>query len=250
MLALREELRSAIDGLDGGGSLRAVYSTQLTEFCDAENVLLYNVGPSRFARLTTHQLTFERASLVPECPASLSGPPLHHHAYASDSDPGFLHWTVDSVIASGQASFPRRTEKPGDWWWQTRTGARSQAGTLAPGLPFALRVRLQARSTSIPAILKPLLDGLISALQSDPSPSDEAVTRLADHLRVDVEVVRAHLTSPGVLQGSVPLVRAYRSGLQWNPVDDLCTACAVERAGDSDDRQILWELLAVSPCRP
>lgn len=250
MLALRAQLRSALDGLDGGGSLRAVYSTQSPDFCDAENVLLYNVGPSRFTRLATRRLTLERASVVPACPGEMSGPPLHHHGYSTDGGAGFLHWAVETVVASGRASFPRSTEKPAAWWWQARTGSRTVSGTLVPGLPFALRLRVQSRSASIPAILKPLLDGVIAALQSDPSPTDAAVSRLADNLRVEPEVIRAQLTSPGVLQGRGPLVRAYRSGLQWNPADDLCTACSVERADDGAEREVGWELLAVSPVPP
>lgn len=248
MLLLRDALREAILGLadDASGSLRAVYASPSTDFCDAENVLLYNVGPARFARLATRRLTFERSSRVPPCPAQLSGPPLHHHTYFTDDESDFLHWSVDSVVASGSARFPLRAEKPADWWWHARTGLRTEAAGLAPGLPFALRLRILDRSTSIPAILKPLLDGVIAALQSDGSPSDEAVVRLADHLRVETGIVRAHLTTPGALHGHAPLVRPYRSGLQWNPVDDLCTACAIERVDDGAAREVHWELLAVS----
>lgn len=247
MRSLRESLRSAIADLDSSsGSVRAVYSSLSTDFCDAENVLFYNLGPSRFRRLATHRLTFERSLSVPECPTALSGPPLHHHAYSVENRPGFLHWAVDRVIASGRASPPRRTEKPVDWWWQMRTGPRTAAEPLAPGMPFALRLQLPHASAPIPALLKPLLDGLVAALQCDPSPDEEAVTRIATRLGVERDTVRAHLTAPGVLTGRGSLVRAYRGGLQWNPADDLCTACTVERGGD-DAHQVRWELLAVSP---
>jgi hypothetical protein len=84
-------------------------------------------------------------------------------------------------------------------------------------------------------------------MQHDPSPFDEAVHRLARHLRQQPEIVRSHLGTPGALQGRGPLVRPYRSGLQWNPVDDLCVACTVERVVDGTDRSVRWELLAVSP---
>lgn len=247
MLALRTELRSALDGLSATGSLHAVYSTGSPDFCDAENVLIYNVGPSRFTRLAARRLTFERAPVVPDCSATLSGPPLHHHGYTTSGGPGFAHWRTDKLIASGRASLPRSTEKPADWWWHVRTGVRTDEGRLMSGAPFALRLRLRSRSVSIPAILKPLLDGLIAALQSDASPSDAAVSRLAEHLAVSAETVRGHLTTPGVLQGQGALVRAYRSGLQWNPADDLCIACTVERADDGADRELDWELLGVSP---
>ena len=39
------------------------------------------------------------------------------------------------------------------------------------------------------------------------------------------EVVRAYLAMAGELSAREPLVRPYRSGLKWNPVDDRCTAC-------------------------
>lgn len=247
MLELRTALRSALDGVTSTGSLRAVYSTRSPDFCDAENVLLYNVGPSRFARLAARRLSFERASIVPDCSIALSGPPLHHHAYLTDGAPDFLNWSVDEVIAFGRASLPRSTEKPAGWWWQVRTGDRVERGTVAPGRPFAVRLRLRSTSASIPAILKPLLDGLIAALQSDPAPSGDALARLAAHLAVDAETLRAHLSSPGVVRGQGSLVRAYRDGLQWSPADDLCTACTVERTSDGPPGEVEWELLDVSP---
>jgi hypothetical protein len=249
MISLRAALRSALDDLEPGvdGALRAVYSTASMDFCDAENVLLYNVGPSRFTRLATRHLSFERSSVVPACPHPLSGPALHHHSYMTACEPGFNHWDVEGVLAYGTASMPSRSDKPADWWWRVRLGSRTESGSLPLGQPFGLRVQLCSPSTSIAATLKPMLDGLIASLQSDPAPSNEAVARLADHLKVEPAVVQAHLTSRGPLEGRAPLVRDYREGLQWNPVDDLCAASTVEHISAGGTREIRWELLDLAP---
>src|SRR4051794_40572491 len=83
MLQFRTALRAALAGLESESArLWCVYSSASTDFCDAENVLLYNVGMSSFGRLMERGVTFERAHLVPPCPMPLSGPELHHVRYA------------------------------------------------------------------------------------------------------------------------------------------------------------------------
>lgn len=249
MLMLRETIRSALGEMDAGGagSLRAVYATESTDFCDAENVLLYNVGPASFTRLAGRRLTFERSSSVPACPVPLSGRALHHQRYSVDDVPSFEYWTVDGVVARGHSSMPRRTAKPADWWWQVRIATRSSATVPSVSGPFGLRVRIHSAAGVLPAMLKPLLDGVIAGLHSDASPSEEAAARVADDLHLEPETVRRHLTSPGPLGERRPLVRPYRTGVQWNPADDLCAACTVERVDSAPHGEVQWELLAVSP---
>lgn len=248
MVEFRRSLRSALAGLaEGSGRLVCVYSSASNDFCDAENVLLYNVGMSSFGRLTERGLTFERSFLVPPCPVVLSGPSLHHYAYATEPEATFLHWQVDGEIASWEGPAPSRLDKAADWWWATRTGSRKMTGADLTSQPYGLRIGLGGLVRSTASVLKPMLDGVIAGLHRDGSPVDETVRRLATRLHQGEEVVRSRLVAADAPLGSRVLVRPFRDGLQWNPADDLCVACTVENAAPPSQAVVRGQLLALSP---
>ncbi|HUP69675.1 MAG TPA: hypothetical protein VM142_07645 [Acidimicrobiales bacterium] len=249
MLEFRAALRAALTGLrTSRGSLRSEYLSQSEDFCDAENVLLYNVGMASFSRLATASLTFERGRTAPPpCPRQLSAQPLHYHRYETSHEESFRHWHVDGIVASGDATIARRgLDKAAHWWWTARSGAREIAGSLAAGEPFGLRVTVAGASRPLVSMLKPMLDGVIASLHNARSSSDETVKRLGDALRVDPDALRQGLEAGPSLLGERDVVRSYRSGVQWNPADDLCVACTIEVSGEGDNPELHWELLRVS----
>lgn len=248
MLEFRTALRAALAGLESErGRLRCAYSSTSTDFCDAENVLLYNVGMSSFGRLTERGVTFERAHLVPPCPVPLSGPALHHVRYATQATEAFLHWRVTDEVASWEAPAPVRMGKAVGWWWATRTGSRvTTAGDLA-NQPYGLHVQIGGLRRTTASVLKPMLDGIIAGFHRDGSPSDEAVERLASDIGEIEGLVRAQLTASDAALGSRVVVRPFRDGLQWNPADDLCVACRVDNVGPSGPSVVRGRLLALAP---
>ncbi|HUP86846.1 MAG TPA: hypothetical protein VM143_14405 [Acidimicrobiales bacterium] len=248
MLEFRSALRAALSALDTRiGRLRCAYSSASTDFCDAENVLLYNVGMSSFGRLTEHSVTFERSHLVPTCPEPLSGPALHHLRYTTQSDTTFLHWQIGAEIAAVETATPRRVDKAADWWWATRTGTRTMTGVDLTNQPYGLRIQIGGLDRSTASVLKPMLDGIVASLHRDDSPADETVTRLATQLREAADDVRAQLMAPDAPLGQRLLVRPFRDGLQWNPADDLCVACSVENRGPAYPGVVRGQLLCVAP---
>ena len=248
MLEFRTALRAALAGLESeSGRLRCVYSSASTDFCDAENVLLYNVGMSSFARLTERGVTFERARLVPPCPMPLSGPALHHVRYATQATDAFLHWRITDEVASWEAPSPVRLDKAASWWWTTRTGSRVSTGIDLTNQPYGLRIQIGGLGRSTASVLKPMLDGVIAGFHRDGSPSDEAVARLATGIGEIEGLVRAQLTASHAALGSRVVVRPFRDGLQWNPADDLCVACTVENGGPSSTSVVRGRLFALAP---
>ena len=248
MLEFRSALRVALSALGTEAEqLRCAYSSASTDLCDAENVLLYNVGMSSFGRLTERGVTFERADVVPPCPVTLSAPALHHVRYTTGSDTTFVHWQPADEVAAWEASPPRRPDKAAEWWWATRRGSRRATGHDLTGQPYGLRIEIGGLGRSTASILKPMLDGIIASFHRDESLGDEAVTRLAAQLRGAEDDVRAQLTAPDAALGSRELVRPYRDGLQWNPADDLCVACTVENRGPSDPAVVRGRLLRLMP---
>lgn len=248
MLEFRSALRVALSALGTrGGQLRCAYSSASRVFCDAENVLLYNVGMSSFGRLTEHGVTFERSHLVPTCPVPLSGAALHHVRYTTPSDSTFLHWQTGDEVAAWETPMPRRVDKAADWWWATRAGIRTTTGVDLTNQSYGLRIEVQGLGRSAASVLKPMLDGIIASLHRDDSPADETVTRLTTHLCEAADDVRAQLMAPDAPLASRVLVRPFRLGLQWNPADDLCVACSVENRGPSTPAVVRGQLLRVAP---
>jgi hypothetical protein len=92
-----------------------------------------------------------------------------------------------------------------------------------------------------------MLDGVIAAFHHDPEPDPEAVHRLATYLDQPDAAVRSELVAGSSALGlRQPLVRAYRSGVQWNPADDRCVASRVERPWESNPGRFEGRLLAVT----
>ena len=247
MLEFRAALRAGLAGLAvGAGPLRCVYSSPSTDFCDAENVLLYNVGMSSFVRLTERGVTFERSFVVPPSPVRLSGPPLHHHAYSTNAQAAFLHWQVDGEVASWEGAIPHRLDKAADWWWSTRSGSRTMTDVDLTSQRYGLRLRLGGMRRSTGSVLKPMLDGVIAAFHRDASLEDETIRRLAGQLHQTQDGVRVQLAAADAPLGTRVLLRPFRDGLQWNPADDLCVACTVEVAEPSP-AMVKGQLLRLSP---
>jgi hypothetical protein len=89
------------------------------------------------------------------------------------------------------------------------------------------------------AIIKPLLDGVTSALHSDVNPNQEAMARLAKKTGWRAEEILHRLRFPKApVLGPRRLLDAYRDFVKWNPADDLCEACTV-----------LYEPCKTSSCR-
>jgi hypothetical protein len=93
---------------------------------------------------------------------------------------------------------------------------------------FGVRVSVSAPVTVEPALLmKPVLDGLISALHAHDGSAIELVAdRLARSISVEPHVVRALLLDEDwAVLGTRKLLWPRGESVQWNPADDACVAC-------------------------
>jgi len=247
MLEFRSELRSTLARLDAtGGRLRCNYGSRSAELCDAENVLLYNVGVSTFSRLGSKGVTFERSYDLPACPVPLAGRAEHHCLYVADCDGSFVSWRVTALAASFGGQAPKRADKVAGWWWSTRSSIRDVAGSDLAGERFGLRVRLGPTSRGLIGLLKPMLDGIVAALHRNTGPDALAVSRVAAYLAVSPEAVEVNLDPSHAPLGERRLLWPFQDGVQWNPADELCVACHVEVDERLPAGSFEGELLTVS----
>lgn len=235
---MRDELRAAVLALPPakpGQMLEAVYTSPVLGFCDVENVVLYNVGPSSFHSLATHGLRVERRFSAVIEPRELKGLADHHWRYASvpqSSESGY--WRSGAELAEWSFAPPplRGDLHPADVWIAMRRGdAAATAGSSVPsrfGVDVSIDVPAGSRCL-VANVIKPLLDGVLSALHAhDCTKLDEVAERISAALVADAGEIRGYLTSNplGVL-GERTLVRPHGQGVQWNPADDGCVLAEV-----------------------
>lgn len=232
----RNQLRQALGALDAGqGFLEAAYTSPVRDRSDVENILFYNVG-SGFRTTTRRGVRFERSfDDPPPPPKPLAGVAAHHHHYelAAPGEP-FLHWREEQVLAEfRRVPLPRLTpETKAGEIWLALAGAAADVNP-PPVVPDAISVRvtlnLPAQVSSAAALIKPLLDELISSLHAhDGSHLAEISQRLAGQLSLPPDRVGEVLTdAQQAALGTRRLVHLFGTGVQWNPADELCVACEV-----------------------
>jgi len=222
----RQALRDGLGVLVAGDDqiLAAEYVSDDSSLFDVENVLFYNVGASVFRAATPNGLVFRRSLVVPlPSPSGRVFP--HYHRYEFESlarrssfGEGVCHFEFELDRLSSST-------KPHEVWWPAVRAEASGSGSSVVNGPFGLEVlvRAPAQPMNVAGLLKPLADGVVSALHSQTQPQSNAIGRLSRALGAPVNDVKRTLASPVCpLLGERELVRAYRQFVQWNPADERC----------------------------
>jgi hypothetical protein len=177
---------------------------------------------------------FERTFTTPHPPPRATAwPALHHQTYSRDIERDwFRHWRLERLYANWVAlPFPELSSKT---LTASRVWARTVASVVGPSGPaprhFGLRLRLTGTGGSpLMDLLKPLLDGVISAFHQYEGPLPSAlVERIAASTGCEPEATFERLLSAhqGVL-GSRTVARLTQHGVKWDPRDEDCVACVV-----------------------
>lgn len=250
-LQRRSAIGGAVRQLEAGPGeiLSAVYTAGPNGLVDAENILLYNVGPGYFRNATSRGLRFERVYARPADAAW-----QHHHNYrlvARDSESP--HWLRGRTVVSVEAiPIPRMsdTSHPDGVWLAVRS--RAQTSPRHQGR-YGLRVILTTPESRvrISNLLKPLLDGLIAGLHAHDGFELELVAaRLALRMGRSENEIRQRLMEPAeAVLGVRRLLRKWGKSTQWNPGDDECVSCTLLHRADPEARgwSIDAELFEVTP---
>lgn len=239
----RDELAQHLREMRITGALYAVYESEAKQPVDVENVLFYNVGPSAFRHLTSRGIAFERSFSAPTPPPHpTSEPVLHHQTYTGGIDRDwFRHWRLDQLFANW-VDLPLPEVNSGVLT-ASRVWARTLATTVGPSGPPARRFGLRIRVSGIGprplvSILKPLLDGVISAFHQHEGAIPTALverTAVAAGLEPRVTFERLLSARQAVL-GPRRVVRPTANRVAWNPRDDDCVACVVTAHPDGPTR--------------
>jgi hypothetical protein len=245
-------------------ALHAIYTSPVGGHFDVENVLLYNVGPSAFARVASLELMVERSiGPVPDPPQGLMEA-RHHYCYeVVPSEATWRHWSAIRPLASfGPLELGPLADvvRPSRVWYAMRRAGAALTPTAGPPSRFGLELVLEAPDdvpVNLAVIAKPLLDGIVAAFHAhdDTAALDEVGGRIAAQLDVSVDEVRALLGEDQMaILGTRRLVWPWRDGVQWNPADHLCVAFRIRRVkrlahggGDSVSIRLRGSLVDIDP---
>jgi hypothetical protein len=250
LIQFRQDLRIALAVLqrpiETEEMLHAIYSAKTTEFVDAENVLIYNVGASSLRHLMTTGVRFERGFTVPNPPAFVLRPgPLHYHRYALASRLAFHeHWRSGHLLARFDQVGIDQITKPGPIFTAIRRTAEPPTLPLTTPTRYGIRLTLRGPRTGggLAGFIKPLLDGVICAYHRH---NGQDLNDVAERMH------RAGLGPASILSrelqderwqvlGSRRLVKPFRDGFKWNPADEACLAADIQMQSQPNNRP--WHL--------
>jgi hypothetical protein len=104
------------------------------------------------------------------------------------------------------------------------------------GLSLKLKIPIE-NSFSLFSIIKPLLDGIVSALHVHKNTNlSVVVQRLSDKLEIssnDLECLLKDKSQAAL--GSIDLVQPYRNFVKWNPTDDRLVYVDIKIEDSKDD---------------
>jgi hypothetical protein len=255
MRDLREQIRSAIRRFRPStpSLCYGLYVSPDRSFCDAENVLFYNVdGVGVFSGLFRLGVCFERAFADTPAPKEPLGfEPRHYHRYQLVSDAVWRYWRATATIGSSTALLPRGELSVHRVWWQLQQG-RVQPVDDIEGAPHQFGLRMTTRNIALQstATLKRLVDGVVAAFQAhDESQLHVCSSRLAALIGQDERAVsRALVDARNACLGVRRLLWPRSTGVQWNPADDQCVAATITVLphNGAEEPQISAEVVAVS----
>lgn len=213
-----------------GLQLYAKYVSPIDGFADTENVLFYNVGTSAFRVFSRTGLTFEREfSVVPVAPDENSSWQHYHRYSLLDYIPQPKQFLTPIARLIFDLPCIKGDSKPHIYWWPAKCGffERLHHNDIT-AKPYGLKVLIEGPllKINLSAIMKPLFDGIISALHFDQSilPDDPRCLRLSNALAVPCDQVSEALcnSQKSLFGMRKPLLRPTASFVAWNPADELC----------------------------
>ena len=252
----RTELTEALQSLEAADDqlLHGTFLSSSRESFDAENVLFYNLERTAcLGRACRTGLRFERGFEPPPVPPRRLALADNYHRYElAPLDSRYRYWSEGSVVAriKTQPFGPvSALTKPAIVWYASKTGeVEVLAGAVLPE-SYGVRAWLAAPSSDPPnpaAVIKPLLDGLVSALHrhNEPGSLGEISEPIARQVGIAPDAAgKALIDRTGAVLGPRRLAwRWGQEGVQWNPADDRCVVGDLVLVGGS--RGGLWSASA------
>lgn len=236
LIEFRHDLRTALSEMAAPDNnvLHAIYAGAATRAVDVENVLLYNLGAKALRHLARGGIRFESAPDPPPPPVdTLRDPGVHYHRYAL-TPPGaaLIHWIPGRALASFDDVELGQPNRIAPIFTAIRRTASPPALLETSPPRFGVRIAIrgpEAGASRLVDLVKPLLDGVVSAYHCHDGSAMQDILMRLDRLGLGPanELGQDLLDSRWNLLGSRRLLWPFRDGVQWNPADHLCLAADI-----------------------
>lgn len=233
-----DKLGKAITTLKKSRVLHATYGfRKLKRGLDVDNVLFYNVNTARFKNISMDVLRFERRhDWIPKPPVCLAFEPLHYVQYQIEKSKTQFSYTEGHAVARCRPVVCQKI-KTANLWRSFKSEMVSDAdATLPYGSQFSVQLTIREfHCHNLANIVKPMLDGFISALHYNHVLQDEVVERVAKQLGASrTDMRKLLIDSRNALLGPRPVPHLRPpNGLQWSPADDQLFAGEIIREATS-----------------
>jgi hypothetical protein len=257
---LRDSLSNSIKKIQPSinSILYASYVADHTEYCDVENVLLYNIGTGTFKNLCQEGLCFEKKiGFPPKNPFFFKYAPHYYSYKVADLNNPFKFWKKGKTLFSwsniNSPAFKSNT-KLDSYWYALKTEKFDMTGMNERFDAFGLDLRINVPSgtkINVAAVIKPLLDGIVSVFHVHDGSDITFLSKcIADRTGKGQRNIADLLVDPKLaILGRRNLLHRWGDSIQWNPSDDLCLAVKV-LVNDSLERdkwQFSGDLFTLSP---
>ena len=255
-LQFRSDVREALQRLSfvPGSTLAALYMSPITEYCDVENIVFYNIGSASFSHLRCKSIRFERVcSEPPTLPNSAATSWKHYLSYALiNTERGLTHWEPARLLAKWEhvpcGVLTSSSKVASVWhWFKLGIGAgrvqrlvRSEVLGTNLGLKVTIHVP-KSTSRNLTSVIKLVFDGIVAAFSKHDGSIDLVAKRLAAALGIDQQGLTYLLENKTMaILGARSLVWPRGNGVQWNPNDDLLVASELSLVDCVSEGE--WEL--------
>jgi len=244
---MRDELKQALSNIvPNDDCLYAAFICNDTCASDVENVLFYNIGAPAFYRLSKNGLCFEGRFDSNPFTFPLGRELGNYYHYAMQNE--FSLWREKDILSAWKEvpiPTPTRASRPHLFWYALKKAKNSAFCEHPVPKRFGVSIQLHIPELAwcnLAILIKPLLDGIISAFHMQNAPRDkilfERLSKLTDCTAAEVE--HFLYESKTVVLGKRPVVSTYRESVKWNPQDDACVACRV--IIDRDEKYRNWSI--------
>jgi len=236
----RDRLRDEIRKLDISNDtlLKATLKTSNKQFFDVENVLFYNLGTSCFKKCSVNGVFMEYEELD-------NG--LTYHKYSISNINDILDCKRDAIA---QLEFNidkmNTSSKPFEYWFASHNGScRMAKDKWRKNEEFGLFIKIisNREKYNIVNLIKPMVDGVIARFHSDINLEANAIQYLCDTNKCEkMKLTEFLMNKNSNLLGERNLLKTYRSGVMWNPEDELCKELLIIPIKDQSSGKIKIEV--------
>jgi hypothetical protein len=225
-VALHESVSALAERAGPGWELDATYTSDVLDFVDTENVLLYNVGVGAFG--SPARIRFQRSHAPappPPGPEDVPARTRHHHRYLSRIDESNRLWGPGEAVATWATAVESGAAlSSASRVWVAVSNTLRTLATAEEGAALGVEVTVTAPETaaiSLAGRLKFLLDGAISACHEYVG-DDHSILAGRIGLRTgdDPDTIEAYMRGSPRALGPRPVVARYGTEVKWDPADD------------------------------